>query len=196
MKVMTSIHILGPLEKVFGLAEDVIRWPEIMPHYKYVKLLDEYGNKKVLEMAAYVRLGNNDDGEGLDADERRGIVPVKWTAIQESIPEERTMTFFHIKGPMKDMEVEWSFGAVEYNNNSIVEINANYTFNRYLLIAKYTVGNFFIHNPLSKTLACLKEIVEAETMAAKPADSSLKKFNPILKEEDYKRWPVLKDIYA
>jgi ribosome-associated toxin RatA of RatAB toxin-antitoxin module len=186
MKVTTKVHILGPLERVFSLAEDVMRWPEIMPHYKSVKLLDEYGNKKVLEMVAYVETSSG-----------KRVLPIKWTAIQESIPEERALSFWLIKGPLKDMEVEWTFGEMEYRDKSIVEIGADYTFNKYLLIAKYAVGNFFVNNPFSNTLSYLKDIVEAET-ASRTADPF-----PAAKQaavagggEGFKQWAPWKDIYA
>lgn len=184
MKVTTREYIIGPLDRVFELAEDVMRWPQIMPHYKSVKLLDEYGNKRVLEMVAYIETAK-----------KKRVLPIKWTAIQESIPEERALSFWLIKGPLKDMEVEWTFGEMEYKDKSIVEIGADYTFNKYLLIAKYAVGNFFVHNPFSSTLSCLKDIVEAETMA-KSAEVLPVKNKAVVNGEGYKRWSSLKDIYA
>jgi ribosome-associated toxin RatA of RatAB toxin-antitoxin module len=184
MKVGTKVYILGPLDRVYELAEDVMRWPKIMPHYKSVNLLDEYGNKKVLEMVAFVETAN-----------RKRLLPIKWTAIQETIPEERAISFWLIKGPLKDMEVEWTFGEMEYRDSSIVEIGADYTFNKYLLIAKYAVGNFFVNNPFSSTLSALKDIVEAETMAKQAASAPVKN-KSVAGGEGYKLWSPMKDIYA
>ncbi|MGH7568687.1 MAG: SRPBCC family protein, partial [Gemmatimonadales bacterium] len=40
MRTVDRIRIHAPLERVFALAQDVERWPEILPHYRWVRFLD------------------------------------------------------------------------------------------------------------------------------------------------------------
>ncbi len=66
MHTQNSVQMAGSLEEIVDLASDIERWPEILPHYRWVTLLDGEGDRKVVEMAA-----------------RRGRIPVKWKAVQE-----------------------------------------------------------------------------------------------------------------
>ena len=61
----TTIIMHGPLPRIVELAADVERWPEILPHYRWVTLLEGGGDRKVVEMAA-----------------RRSRIPLRWRAVQ------------------------------------------------------------------------------------------------------------------
>src|SRR6266540_2123967 len=98
-----SITIKGEAGRIFDLAADVLSWPEILPHYRWVKLIGQEGRKRVVEMAAH-----------------RDGIPVKWTSIQEPIPEERRILFKHIKGPTTGMEVEWGMREEKGQNGPLV----------------------------------------------------------------------------
>ena len=45
MNTANEIWIAAKPKKVFKLAEAVERWPELLPHYRYVKLLARTGNE-------------------------------------------------------------------------------------------------------------------------------------------------------
>jgi ribosome-associated toxin RatA of RatAB toxin-antitoxin module len=94
MHTQNTVQIAGPLEEIVRLASDIERWPEILPHYRWVTLLEGGGDRKVVEMAA-----------------RRGKIPVKWRAVQEIWRDKETpvIHFRHIGGPTKGMEVDWLF---------------------------------------------------------------------------------------
>ena len=150
--MLTENHIVihGPIGRVFELASDVTRWPEILPHYRWVKLLSEDGNKRVVEMAAH-----------------RDGIPVKWTSIQEPIPGDNRILFTHIKGPTKGMHVEWRM----HKEDGFVLVSITHDFSLPWpvigpFLAKHIIGRFFVHNIAGKTLKCIKEIVEQETHAS------------------------------
>src|SRR5215218_7696687 len=90
----TTIIMNGPLPRIVELAADVERWPEILPHYRWVTLLEGGGDRKVVEMAA-----------------RRDRIPVRWRAIQEVRRDGPTpvIGYRHIRGVTKGMEVAWTF---------------------------------------------------------------------------------------
>ena len=151
MYAENHITIHGPIDRIFELAADVLDWPRILPHYRWVRLISQDGRRRVVEMAA----------------ERDGI-PVKWTSIQEPIPEERRILFTHIKGPTKGMEVEWTMKEEDGSHGHAVHVRITHEFNPPWpligpFIARHVVGRFFIHNIANKTLGRIKRIVEGES---------------------------------
>src|SRR3954453_7366695 len=90
----TTIIMHGPLPRIVELAADVERWPEILPHYRWVTLLAGGGDRKVVEMAA-----------------RRDRIPVRWRAVQEIDRHGATpvITYRHVWGITRGMDVAWTF---------------------------------------------------------------------------------------
>src|SRR5438105_8240441 len=112
MNTQNRIVIRADVEKVFDLAARVEDWGELLPHYRYVKLLRRQGNRKWVRMSA-----------------RRDFIPVTWTAIQIVEPAKsskaRRITFRHIRGLVRGMEVEWSFREGTRNGDVLVTITHN-----------------------------------------------------------------------
>jgi len=140
------ITISAPASRVFDLAADVLSWPGMLPHYRWVKLISEDGRKRVVEMAAH-----------------RDGIPVKWTSIQEPIPDALKIVFLHIKGPTRGMYVEWNINE----EGPLTHVRITHEFDppwplvgRF--IARHIVGGFFVHNIAGKTLSRIKEVAEGE----------------------------------
>ena len=96
MHSTNQITIRGDLETIFALAANVQDWGHILPHYRYVRVLHREGLRKWVEMSAW-----------------RDVIPVTWTAIQSvehgDDGERPRITFRHIRGLVRGMEVEWWF---------------------------------------------------------------------------------------
>lgn len=153
MLTENSIRINGEAARVFELAADVLRWPQILPHYRWVKLISQEGRRRVVEMAA-----------------QRDGIPVKWTSVQEPIPEERRILFTHVKGPTTGMEVEWSMREEMVQGAPLVLVTIRHLFVPPWpivggVLAKHVVGRFFVHNIAGKTLARIKWLVESNGAA-------------------------------
>ena len=147
MQTENHIDIRGPIDRVYELAAEVLRWPEILPHYRWVRLIAKDGRRRTVEMAAH-----------------RDGIPVKWTAVQELVPEERRILFTHIGGPTRGMAVEWT---MEERPGGVVHVRIWHGFTHPWpivgpFIGEYIVGRFFVHNIAGKTLATIKKIVEGE----------------------------------
>ena len=82
----------APFERIFPLAAEVERWPELLPHYRYVRRLPDQNGERRFAMGA-----------------RRGPIPVRWEAIQRPLPDERRIEFPHTGGVTRGMEVAWRF---------------------------------------------------------------------------------------
>ncbi len=146
MRTESVVTMAGELENIVTLAADVERWPVILPHYRWVTLLDGGGDRKTVEMAA-----------------RRGRIPVKWRAIQEIERDGPSpiIRFRHIGGVTKGMEVAWTFAARP--GEVVVRIDHEFTPPWPVVggvIADRVIGPHFVEAIASKTLMTIKTIVE------------------------------------
>ena len=146
MRTESTVAMAADLEHIVALAADVERWPEILPHYRWVTLLDGGGDRKTVEMAA-----------------RRGRIPVKWRAIQEIERDGPSpiIRFRHIGGVTKGMDVAWTFAPG--SSEVIVRIDHEFTPPWPLVggvIADRVIGPHFVEAIAGKTLMTIKAIVE------------------------------------
>jgi ribosome-associated toxin RatA of RatAB toxin-antitoxin module len=139
----TTIH--APAQAVYALASATERWPEILPHYRFVHVLSGVGPHRVVEMAAW-----------------RGALPVRWTAEQTNDPGRPHIAFRHVRGWTRGMEVEWIFEPVAVGTRVRIEHRLEFAFPVARdWLAQHVVLGYFVHDIASKTLACMKRIAEA-----------------------------------
>ena len=142
-----GIVIHAPLERVFELGAEIERWPERLPHYRFVRPVTDPSGRRRFAMGA-----------------RRGPIPVRWEAIQEPKPTERRIEFRHTGGVTRGMEVAWILttradGAVD------VRIRHELTL-RWPLIGAFAadrvIGPQFIEPIARRTLRTIKAIAERD----------------------------------
>ena len=136
----------APFERVFALAADVERWPELLPHYRYVRRLPGSAERH-FAMGA-----------------RRGPIPVAWRAIQRPLPDERRIEFVHTGGVTRGMEVAWRFEEVD----GVLDVSIEHRLDLgWPLIggfaARHVIGPQFIEAIAGHTLRRVKELAEAPT---------------------------------
>lgn len=140
----TRIVMRADRDTIFRLAAAVEEWPRILPHYRWVRLLEDDGHRRLVEMAA-----------------RRDRIPVRWRAVQELFPEERRMTFRHVGGVTRGMDVAWTLTP----NADGVLVEIWHAFRpRWPLVpdalVSLVVGQFFVEHIASRTLRRIKELAE------------------------------------
>ena len=149
MHTENTVIMRGDLDRIVSLAAGIERWPEILPHYRWVTLLEGGGDRKVVEMAA-----------------RRDRIPVKWRAVQEIHRGGATpvITYRHIWGVTKGMEVDWTFEPRPDQGDVVVRIRHEFLPPWPLiggLAAERVIGPHFVGHIAGLTLATIKGIVEA-----------------------------------
>jgi uncharacterized membrane protein len=155
MHTENGIEIRGPVKRIFQIAAQVDKWPEILPHYRWVRVLQRKKRRTTVEMAA-----------------RRGRIPVSWTAVQEVFPYER-ITYKHIKGFTTGMDVTWSFKPVQGQ----VEVVITHDFSLAWplvggFVSKYIVGALFVKPIASRTLQHIKQTVESGQIISRSAEGT------------------------
>ena len=158
------------LPRIYQLAADIQDWPAWLPHYQYMRILEQSDAHKVADFGAVRRFGlfevfANDSDTGLAAQRYRiGFAfPCRWRARQELFPNDMRITYKHIRGITRGMWVEWRLEERGDHVHVTIDHELNYAVP--LLgpfFAKYIVGKLFVHAVAGKTLQCLKEKVEAE----------------------------------
>ena len=150
METTTSVLMRADPDVIFDLAARVERWPEILPHYRWVRLLEDHGDRRLVEMAA-----------------RRDVIPVRWTAVQTLRPAERRIDFRHVRGPTTDMDVTWRIVPEPGG----VRVSIWHGFRPAMPLAlvpdplvRLVVGEFFVSSIAGRTLGCIKRLAEARAL--------------------------------
>ena len=140
-----ELWIRAPAGRIFALAAEVERWPEWLPHYRWVEVLERKGNVKLVAMSA-----------------SRDGIPVSWRAVQVLDPDGPTIRFHHVKGITRGMAVEWSFR--EQRGGTLVAIDHQLRLRWPLVgdwIAERIIGPYFVEHIAGQTLRRIKHLAEA-----------------------------------
>ena len=150
MRTVDQRVMRAPVARVFEAARDVERWPEWLPHYRWVRLAPGAdGRATTVEMAAWRPFGPLN-------------WPTWWTSemwVDRSRPAVR---YRHIRGITRGMDVEWSFSSE--GTGTLVTIVHEWTGPGWPLIgpaaAAWVIGPVFVHGIASRTLAGIARVVE------------------------------------
>ena len=135
----------APWERIFSLAAQVERWPQILPHYRYVRPVPDSAGERRFAMGA-----------------RRGAIPVTWEAIQRPMPDRRTIEFVHTGGVTKGMSVSWRFEPVEDGTDVSIEHRLELGWPVIGdFAARHVIGPQFVEAIAGRTLHRIRELAEA-----------------------------------
>lgn len=144
MHTENAIVIRAGLATVYELAAAVERWPTLLPHYRWVRVLEGRDTYRVVEMAAH-----------------RSGIPLWWCAEQVLDPVAPRITFRHVRGITAGMAVEWSF--VPGPDGVRVRIRHDLRLRWPLVggfVASRIIGPLFVSNIAGKTLRQIKLLAE------------------------------------
>ena len=143
MHTATSITMRAPRERIFETAADLARWPDILPHYRYIHYFEKSPVRNVVKMAA-----------------TRSGIPIAWTSEQIIDRDALEVRFTHLRAWTKGMRVVWTF--TDTPDGVRVEIVHDLVFRWPLLapLAEKIIGGFFIDVVANKTLHAMKNYLE------------------------------------
>jgi len=145
-----SIWVQAPPRELFELVSDLGRWEERLPHYRYVRILDQRNGVTRAAMSA-----------------RRGRIPVFWEAVQTLDPAAPTIHFHHVRGITRGMDVVWSFvperggtrARVDHRLDLRVPVVGAW-------VAERVIAREFIEPIVAKTLVSFRDIAEGRVARA------------------------------
>lgn len=144
MITVDARRVHAPLERIFGAARDVERWPEWLPHYRWVRFHSQRADGGLVEMAAWRSFGP-----------ALPRWPTWWMSemeIEAGVPRIR---YRHVRGITAGMDVSWDFVP----RDGAVDVTITHTWDgpRWPLVgaaaANLVIGPVFIHGIASRTLA-------------------------------------------
>ena len=150
METNNCLTIRGDLDLIYSYAAGVERWPEILPHYRSVKVIEPGTHDRLVSMHCVRAFGPLH-------------WPCKWRARQELRPEEGRILFSHVSGPARGMKVEWLLKRMP--DGVLTTIRHKLNSSRNALGRFYwerIVGPIFVSPIAEKTLVTIKSLVEAE----------------------------------
>jgi len=158
MRTVDERFVRSRLATIFQLAIDVERWPELLPHYRYVRFRER----------------SSDDGGIVEMSAYRPFGPLNWPTSwvsQMSVQrkgakggDEPRVRFRHIEGLTAGMDVEWSF--VPDKGGTRVRIVHAWNGPPWPVVggvaAANVIGPVFVHGIASRTLEGLAKVAEQE----------------------------------
>lgn len=143
MHKTNSIVIRAPKMEIFETAANLELWPNILPHYRYIRFLERGPDRNIVVMAA-----------------RRSGIPISWTS-EEIIDRERfEIRFLHLKAWTKGMHVVWTFSDTPEGVFVTISHDLQFRVPALSPIVNPIIGDFFIHHIANKTLHCMKVYLE------------------------------------
>jgi hypothetical protein len=138
-----SILIEAPLEKVYAMTSNLTRWPELLPHYRWVRWLSGGPDKGIIQMAARCR----------------GI-PISWISEFQCDSVKPILSFRHLTAFTKGMEVRWLYEREGEGIRVTIEHDLAFRWPFLAPLAELIIGGFVIDWVAPRTLETFKELLE------------------------------------
>lgn len=149
MRTVDRLFMRAPVERVFDAAANVERWPELLTHYRWVRVLERRTQSILVEMAAWRPFG-------------RLNYPTWWVSEMWVDAAAPAVRYRHVRGITSGMAVEWQL--VPGPGGTDVTIVHEWSGPPWPLIrrpaAEWVIGPVFIHGIASRTLAGIRHAVE------------------------------------
>jgi ribosome-associated toxin RatA of RatAB toxin-antitoxin module len=152
MRTVDRLHMRAPAERVFRAAADVERWPELLAHYRWVRMRErDTAGGGIVEMAAWRPFGPLK-------------YPTWWVSEMRVDRAALAVRYRHIGGITRGMDVEWRLEP--HDGGTDVTIVHEWNGPRWPLIrrpaAEWVIGPVFVHGIASRTLAGIRRFVEGD----------------------------------
>jgi ribosome-associated toxin RatA of RatAB toxin-antitoxin module len=150
MRTVDERRVAAPLWRVFDAARDVERWPAILAHYRYVRMLNRRPDGGIVKMSAHRPFGPLS-------------WPTWWTSEMQVDQARHEVRYTHIEGVTRGMNVVWRLEA--HGEETHVCIVHEWDGPAWPLIrrpaAQWVIGPIFIHGIASRTLEGIARYVES-----------------------------------
>ena len=148
MHTENQIVIHAPPARVFELAAQIERWPEVLRHYRYVRVTDRaVGGDRCSRLVA---MGAARSG-----------IPVRWTSLQHLDPRKGQIRYRHVGGVTRGMDVVWLIQGHDGSTHVTIvhDLLSPRSWLRIPLVS-FIIGSWFVQSIADATLAGVKAAAE------------------------------------
>ena len=154
MHTEVAVDVAATPRRVFDLARDIAKWPDLLPHYRKVTVHSRSNGRANATMSAvrpvWGRIG----------------IPVWWRTEQwadDSRPDDLRLLFRHVAGATRGMAVAWHIRPSRGGANVVIEHEFE---GRLPFLGREVfpriVDRFFVRPIATRTLARFKALAENE----------------------------------
>lgn len=151
MRVVDTLWIAAPPDRVFRHASRVEHWPRILPHYRWVRMRERRADGGgIVEMAAWRPFG-------------WFRWPTWWVSEMWVDPERREVRYRHVRGVTTGMDVIWRVEPERNGSRATIVhdwAGRSWPVTR-IPAAQWVIGGLFVHGIASRTLAGIGRAAEA-----------------------------------
>ena len=151
MRTVDHLRIAAPVERVFQAAVDVEHWPDLLSHYRWVRMLERREQGGLVEMAAWRPFGPVN-------------YPTWWVSEMRVDRPGLAVRYRHVRGITTGMDVVWQLEPDE--GGTSVTIVHDWSGPGWPLVgrpaADWVIGPVFIHGIASRTLAGIGRYAERQ----------------------------------
>ncbi|HTS89769.1 MAG TPA: SRPBCC family protein [Gemmatimonadales bacterium] len=151
VRTVDEAQVNAPLERVFRAAADVERWPLLLSHYRYVRMLSRRADGGIVEMSANRPFGPLN-------------WPTWWTSEMWVDGERHEVRYRHIRGITRGMDVVWRL--VPTPQGTHVSLIHDWDGPAWPVVrwpaANWVIGPVFVHGIASRTLQGIARAVETD----------------------------------
>ena len=158
MRSSISIDVRAPARLVFELAREIERWPDLLPHYRDVRVVERRADGSVTARMLAIRPIVQRLGYG---------IPVAWRARFRSHPDDLGLSFRHEGGATAGMYVTWQIEPTDVGCRVTIE----HVFGPRVPGWASVVDVAFVRPIAGRTLGTFKVIAEAADAASDAARS-------------------------
>ena len=152
MDTSISRSVRADPRRIFALAAAVEDWPRILPHYRWVRVVDCVGaGRRIVDMAA-----RRDITPGVG-------VPLHWMALQQVLPDQRRVDFEHVWGITRGMRVAWTIEPFGGTSEVTIRHVFEPSWPAPALLVRAIVGEYFVNSVARRTLWRIAELAELRT---------------------------------
>jgi uncharacterized membrane protein len=142
---VNTITIAAPREQIFAVVSDLARWPEVLPHYRFIEFLGKEDGRQIVRMAA-----------------TRSGIPISWVSAYVADPRTLELRFEHLRAWTKGMRVIWVLTPLREGTRVEIVHDLKFRVPGLGWLAEAIIGRFFIHHVANRTLATFKAHLESQ----------------------------------
>lgn len=146
MIVANSIEMKACPADVFNVVSDLVSWPKYLPHYRWIKVLENHADYMLVGMACY-----------------RGMIPINWVSHFRADLGSTKLYFYHQKAWTRGMKVIWDLEPLNGGKTTRVTITHDLEpVSKRIgkVLAHLVIGRFFIDYVANRTLTSFASYFE------------------------------------
>ncbi len=137
-EIRNRIEMAASPREVFDVVSDLAAWPRYLPHYRWIRVMENHPDHQLVRMACF-----------------RSVIPIDWVSRYHADAAKRELHFIHQKAFTRGMHVVWHLEPIRGGSATDVTITHEMGSVRNRMgrfVTDRIIGGFFIDYVATRTL--------------------------------------------